>query len=98
MNFNDGAIVSVKGNDYRIQFLYISKDKAIKISCEKNHDHFIGYMDDDYEIKPLCIMFPKLTTYVKSIDGDTKWLYIFFWKWWIIKKNIMIFEVKSARV
>ena len=29
VNFNDGTIVSVKGNNYRIQFLYISKDKAI---------------------------------------------------------------------
>ena len=25
MNFNDVAIVSVKGNDYRIQFWYLSK-------------------------------------------------------------------------
>ena len=31
MNFNDGAIVSVKRNDYRIHFLYISKENAISI-------------------------------------------------------------------
>ena len=31
MNFNDVAIVSVKGNDYRIHFWYISKDEAINI-------------------------------------------------------------------
>ena len=29
MNFNEVAIVSMKGNDYRIHFLYISKDDAI---------------------------------------------------------------------
>ena len=31
MNFNDVAIVSVKGNDYRIHFGYMSKDDAISI-------------------------------------------------------------------
>ena len=31
MNFNDVAIVSIKGNDYRIHFWYMSKDEAISI-------------------------------------------------------------------
>ena len=31
MNFNDAAIVSVKGNDYRIHFWHMSKDDAIRI-------------------------------------------------------------------
>ena len=31
MNFNDVAIVSIKGNDYRIHFWYMSKDDAINI-------------------------------------------------------------------
>ena len=31
MNFNDVAIVSIKGNDYRIRFWYMSKDEAINI-------------------------------------------------------------------
>ena len=30
-NFNDVAIVSVKGNDYRIHFWYMSRDDAINI-------------------------------------------------------------------
>ena len=29
MNFNDFAIVSIKGNDYRFHFWYMSKDDAI---------------------------------------------------------------------
>ena len=29
MNFNDVAIVSIKGNDYRIHFWYMSKNDAI---------------------------------------------------------------------
>ena len=31
MNLNDVAIVSIKGNDYRIHFWYMSKDDAISI-------------------------------------------------------------------
>ena len=31
MNFNVAAIVSIKGNEYRIHFWYISKDDAINI-------------------------------------------------------------------
>ena len=31
MNFNDVPIVSIKGNDYRINFWYMSKDEAIGI-------------------------------------------------------------------
>ena len=31
MNFNDATIVSIKGNDYRIHFWYMSKDDGISI-------------------------------------------------------------------
>ena len=31
MNFNDVAIVSIKGNDYRIHFWYMSKDDAVSM-------------------------------------------------------------------
>ena len=31
MNFNDFAIVSVKGSDFRIDFCYMSKNDAINI-------------------------------------------------------------------
>ena len=31
MNFNDAAIVSVKGSDYKIHFWYMSKDDAISL-------------------------------------------------------------------
>ena len=31
MNFNDAAIVSIKGNDYRTHFWYMSKGDAISI-------------------------------------------------------------------
>ena len=31
MNFHDAAIASIKGNDYRIYFWYMSKDDAVSI-------------------------------------------------------------------
>ena len=38
INFNDVAIVSFKGNNYRIHFWYMSKDHAVSIinSCNLN--------------------------------------------------------------
>ena len=36
MSFNDVAIVSIKGNDYRIHFLYMSKNDAIVLMTNSN--------------------------------------------------------------
>ena len=36
MNFNDVATVSVKGNDYRIHFWYMSKNYAIVLMTNSN--------------------------------------------------------------
>ena len=36
MNFNDIAIISIKGNDYRIHFWYMSKDEAISVMHNSN--------------------------------------------------------------
>ena len=36
MNFNNAAIVSVKGSDYRIHFWYMSKNDAINIMKNSN--------------------------------------------------------------
>ena len=36
MNFNDVAIVSIKGNDYGIHFWYISKNDAIVLMTNSN--------------------------------------------------------------
>ena len=36
INFNDVSIVSVKGSDYRIRFLYMSKDNVINIMKNSN--------------------------------------------------------------
>ena len=36
MSFNDVAIVSIKGIDYRIQFWYMSKNDAIVLTTNSN--------------------------------------------------------------
>ena len=36
MSFNDVAIVSIKGSDYRIHFWYTNKDDAINIMHNSN--------------------------------------------------------------
>ena len=43
---------------------------------KKNYKYFIGYLYNDHKVKPLHIMLPKTTAYVKRYDGQTKWMYL----------------------
>ena len=43
--------------------------------AEKNYKYFIGYLYHDNKVKPLNIMLPKTSAYVKSYDGQTKRAY-----------------------
>ena len=38
----------------------------------KNCKYLIGYFYDNHKVKPLHIMLPTSSTYVKSHDGQTK--------------------------
>ena len=42
---------------------------------EKNYKYFIGYLYNGNKVKPLNIMLPKTSAYVKSYDGQIKWMY-----------------------
>ena len=42
---------------------------------EKIYKYFIGYLYNNHIVKPLHIMLPKTSAYVKSYDGQTKWIY-----------------------
>ena len=48
-------------------------------------------MNDDYENKPLFIMLPKTSPYVKSYDNENKWMNF------LIKDDdfLMIFEKRQ---
>ena len=42
---------------------------------EKSYKYFIGYLYNGNKVKPLNIMLPKTSTYVKSIHVQTTWMY-----------------------
>ena len=44
MSFNDIAIVSIKGNDYRIHFWYMSKNDAIVLMTNSNLNYKNGIL------------------------------------------------------
>ena len=44
MSFNDIAIVSINGSDYRIHFLYMNKDDAISILHSSNLNDKTGIL------------------------------------------------------
>ena len=47
----------------------------IFLPVRKSYKYFIGYFYNDRKVKPLHIMFPKVSAYVKGSDGQTKWMY-----------------------
>ena len=44
IHFNDIAVVSIKGSNYRIHFWYMSKDDAINIMCNSNLNEKCGLL------------------------------------------------------
>ena len=84
MNLRDIAILNMDGADYRYIITGISRSEAINLMlninlCEKrgtlkniNNNYFIGCLYDNYKIKPLHIMLPKMRAYIKSYDGQFK--------------------------
>ena len=69
-----------KINFTTIRLLFLLRDVDIekvlvskKISFgEKNYKYFIGYLYNGNKVKPLNIMLPKTSTYLKSYDEQTK--------------------------
>ena len=41
----------------------------------KNYKYFISYLYNDSKLKSSHIMLPKTSAYIKSYDGQTKWMY-----------------------
>ena len=56
--------------------------------------HFIGYKNYDYLTKPLPIMLPKMRAYVKTYDGESRWMTF------LIKDNLIKYDIgiKSVKV
>ena len=63
---------SILGGDVDIEKVLVSN----KISSgQKNYKYIIGYLYKDHKFKTLNIMLPKTSFYLKSYDGQTKWMY-----------------------
>ena len=43
--------------------------------AERNYKNFIGCFYNDHKVTPIHVMLPKASGYVKSYDGQTKWMY-----------------------
>ena len=52
-------------DDTGIDKIWITNQVSFGEKCFK---YFIGYKDDGYKTKPVCVMLPKLREYVKSFD------------------------------
>ena len=53
----------------------VNKTVSSMVSPSENHYiYFIGYKNNDYEIKISGIMLSKTSAYVKSYDGETEWM------------------------
>ena len=77
-------ILKLKKIDFTtIRLLFFLKDVDIekvllskKISFGvKNYKYFVSYLDNDNKVKPLHLMLSRTSAYVKSYDGQTKWMY-----------------------
>ena len=49
-----------------IEKVLVSKNIS---SVERNSKYFIGCLYNDYKVRPLHIMLPKTSAFVKSYDG-----------------------------
>ena len=65
---------------------------------EKSSKSFIGYLYNDHKVKPLHIMLPKASAYVKSYDGQTKRVYFLIEDDDLLKKYNTIRDQVSADI
>ena len=89
------TLIPVHLRDVDIEKLLVSN----KISFgEKNYKYFIGYLYNDRKVKPLHIMLPKTSTYVKSCDGQRKWMYFLTEDDDLLEKYDTIWDKVSAGI
>ena len=49
------------------KYQYLTRFPLVK----KSYKHFIGYLHNDDKVKPLHVMLPNPSAYVKGYDGQT---------------------------
>ena len=68
------------------------------LPVKKNYKYFSGYFYDDYKIKPLHLILPKTSAYVKSYNCQTKWKYFFIEVDYFLEKYFAIWNKVSADI
>ena len=82
--------------DVNIQNLLVSNKIFF---CEKNYKYIIGCLYDDYKIKPLdTAVLPKTKAYLKSCNGQTKWMYFLIENDDLLKKYNNIWNKLSTDI
>ena len=54
------------------------------------------YLYNDHEVEPLHIMLPKTSGYVKSYEGQTKWMHFLIEDGHLLEKCNTIWEKKNC--
>ena len=65
---------------------------------KKNYDSFIGYLFNDHKVKPLYIMLPKTSAYLKSYDIQSKWMYFLIENDDLLEKHNTFWDKVSAEI
>ena len=73
----------------------MSNKKTIR---EKNSKYFIGYLYNDHKVRPLNIMLHNTSAYVKSYDGQSKWMYFLTEHADLLEKYNTIWDKISADI
>ena len=67
-------------------------------SGEKALNTLFFYFYNDQKVKPFYIIFPKTSAYIKSFDGQTKWLYCLIEDDDLLEKYNIIWDKVSADI
>ena len=69
----------VQRNKKKCKFIYLDFVESSRILVsdkfkysENGSKFFIGYLHDDNVIRPLCIVLPQMSGYIKYFDNDKK--------------------------
>ena len=91
--YRNKTLISLK--DINIQKILVSNNISFG---EKNYRYFIGYLYKDHKVKPLHIMLPKTSAYVKRYDGQSKWIHFFIEDDDLLEKYNTIWDKVSADI
>ena len=83
-----GDIKVEKHKFYRPKNLILLEDIDIKnihvsnmvSSSKKSYNYFINYKDDDHKIRPLRVMLPETSAFVKVIIEKLNGCVFFYWR------------------